>query len=193
MDIETPDKANAVMFAMQPIQMRDDHADFPALALANYMLGGGFLNSRLATRIRQKEGLSYGVGSALAAHPIDETAQFNAYAIFAPENADKVVAAFKEEIARALESGFTPEEVAAAKRGFLDRAQNRRASDRTVAAQLSSNLFFNRTMAFVEAQEKATEALTPEQIHAALKRHLDLTKTSIFRGGDFANKLADAD
>ena len=192
-DIETPDKANAVMFAMQPIQMRDDHADFPALALANYMLGGGFLNSRLATRIRQKEGLSYGVGSALAAHPIDDTAQFTAYAIFGPENADKVVAAFKEEIGRALESGFTPEEVAAAKSGFLDRAQNGRANDSAVAAQLSANLFFNRTMAFVEAQEQAIGALTPEQIHAALKRHVDLTKTSIFRGGDFANKLANSE
>ena len=190
-DIETPDKANAVMFAMQPIQMRDDHADFPALALANYMLGGGFLNSRLATRIRQKDGLSYGVGSAFSAHPIDETALFNAYAIFGPENANKVVAAFKEEIARALESGFTPEEVAAAKRGFLDGAQNGRANDGAVAAQLSSNLFFNRTMAFVEAREAAIAALTPEQIHAALKRHLDLAKMSVFRGGDFANKLAD--
>ena len=35
--------------------------------LGNYMLGGGFLNSRLATRIRQKEGLSYGVGSVFNA------------------------------------------------------------------------------------------------------------------------------
>ena len=161
------------------------------MALANYMLGGGFLNSRLATRIRQKDGLSYGVGSAFSAHPIDETALFNVYAIFGPENANKVVAAFKEEIARALESGFTPEEVAAAKRGFLDGAQNGRANDGAVAAQLSSNLFFNRTMAFVEAREEAIAALTPEQIHAALKRHLDLAKMSIFRGGDFANKLVD--
>lgn len=188
-DIETPDKANAVMYAMQPIQMRDDHADFPALALANYMLGGGFLNSRLATRIRQKDGLSYGVGSGFSAHPIDDDAQFFAYAIFGPENANKVVTAFREEMARALESGFTAEEVAAAKRGFLDSAQNGRTNDGAVAAQLSANLFFQRSMAFVEAQELAIERLTPEDIHAALKRHIDLAKVSIFRAGDFANKL----
>ena len=190
-DIETPDKANAITFATQSFPMRDDHADFPALALGNFMLGGGFLNSRLATRIRQKDGLSYGVGSGLSAHPIDDTAQFTFYAIFAPENANKVVAAFKEEMARALEAGFTAEEVAAAKRGFLDSAQNSRANDSQVAAQLSSNLFFDRTMAFVAAREEAIAKLTPEEIHAALNRHIDLAKVSVFRAGDFANKLTE--
>lgn len=43
------------------LNLRDDDPDYPALILGNYILGGGFLNSRLATRIRQKEGISYGV------------------------------------------------------------------------------------------------------------------------------------
>jgi zinc protease len=59
--IVTPDKTNAVMIARLNLPLRDDDPDFAALTVANYMLGGGFLNSRLATRIRQKEGISYGV------------------------------------------------------------------------------------------------------------------------------------
>lgn len=31
------------------------------------MMGGGFLNSRFAVRLRQKEGLSYGVASTFMA------------------------------------------------------------------------------------------------------------------------------
>ncbi len=62
-NFEAPDKANAFFIAGMNLAIRDDDPDFPALTLANYMLGGGFLNSRLAVRIRQKEGLSYGVGS----------------------------------------------------------------------------------------------------------------------------------
>lgn len=62
--INTPDKANAMFFAGMNIKMKNDHPDYPALLLGNYMLGGGFLNSRLAVRIRQKEGISYGVGSS---------------------------------------------------------------------------------------------------------------------------------
>ena len=188
-DIETPDKSNAVMMAGLTIGIRDDHPDFPALMLGNYMLGGGFLNSRLPKRIRQQEGLSYGVSSQFFASSQDELGQFFAFAIFAPENADRVVVAFKEEMQRALADGFADDEVAAAKRGYLDRAQNGRANDATVANMLSSNLYLQRTMAFVEQQEAAIDALTPDEILAAMRRHIDVESISIFRGGDFANKL----
>jgi zinc protease len=188
-DIETPDKANAMMIAVLPMPMRDDHPDYAALVLANEILGGGFLNSRLATRIRQQEGLSYGVGSQFSAHPRDEQAQFIGFAIFAPENADKVVVAFRDEIRKALESGFTAEEVDAAKRGYLDQAGNIRASDGALAQALATNLFWDRTLAFDAAHEAAIEGLTPDRILAAMRRHLDPDRISIFRGGDFANKL----
>ena len=177
------------MYAFQRFQMRDDHPDYPAMVIGNYMLGGGFLNSRLATRIRQQEGLSYGVGSGFSASSIDEIGTFNGYAIFAPENADKVVAAFKEEVRKALEEGFTAEEVDAAKRGWLDAAQRQRSSDSTIASILNSNLFLDRDMSFIAKREAAIAALTAQDINAALKRHLDLDKMSFFRGGDFANKL----
>ena len=188
-DIETPDKTNAVMVAFQRIRMRDDHPDYPALAIGNYLLGGGFLNSRLATRIRHEEGLSYGVGSQFGADSIDEVGAFQGYAIFAPENADKVVAAFREEIAKALEDGFTAEEVDAAKRGYLDAAQRQRSNDSTIADILNGNLELDRDMSFIARREAAIAALTPEAINAALKRHIDLDRMSFFRGGDFANKL----
>ncbi|MES4791876.1 MAG: insulinase family protein, partial [Chloroflexota bacterium] len=51
---ETPDKANALFIAGMNLNLRDDDPDYPALVLGNYMLGGGFLNSRLAVRIRQQ-------------------------------------------------------------------------------------------------------------------------------------------
>ena len=189
-DIETPDKTNAVLYAFQRFQMRDDHPDYPALIIGNYMMGGGFLNSRLATRIRQQDGLSYGVGSRFSASSLDEIGTFNGYAIFAPENADKVVAAFREEVANALESGFTAEEVEAAKSGYLDAAQRRRSSDSAVASILGSNMFLDRDMAFIANREAAIAALTPEEVVGAMQRHIDLDKMSFFRAGDFANKLA---
>ena len=138
-----------------------------------------------------QDGLSYGVGSQFGANAIDEIGTFNGYAIFAPENGDKVVAAFEEEVAKVLEGGFTDEEVDAAKRGWLDAAQRQRSSDSTVASILSSNLFLDRDMSFIAKREAAIAALTAEDINAAVKRHLDLDKMSIFRGGDFANKLTE--
>ena len=137
------------------------------------MLGGGFLNSRLATRIRQEEGLSYGVGASFGAQSLDEIGTFQGYAISSPENADKVVAAFREEVAKALDEGFTAEEVDAAKSGYLDALQRGRSNDATVANILSSNLFLDRDMDFIKRREAAIAALTADDINAALKRHLD--------------------
>ena len=186
--IETPDKSNALMFAVTLMPMRDDHPDFPALVLGNYMLGGGFLSSRLATRIRQKDGLSYGVGSQLGASALDERATFSGYAIFAPENGDKVLAAFQEELDLVLTSGFSAEEVDAAKRGLLDGAQSGRANDGGVAGALVSNLILGRTMEFVQKHEDAIGALSSEDILAAMQQHIDPAKISVFRAGDFASK-----
>ncbi len=189
MDIETPDKANAWMVAVAAFRMRDDDPRYPALRMADFMLGGGFLNSRLPTRIRQEEGLSYGVGSQLAVPALDDGAAFLTYAIFAPENGDRVVEAFRDEMRKALEEGFAQEELDAAKRGYLDAQQNGRSDDGSLADRLSGNLFRDRTMEFTAAQEEAIEGLTLEEVNSALRDYVALDGISVFRAGDFAGRL----
>ncbi|MBK9314381.1 MAG: insulinase family protein [Acidobacteria bacterium] len=184
--IETPDKANAFFVAGLNLNIRDDDPDYPALVLGDYMLGGGFLNSRLATRIRQKEGLSYGVGSQLSAGSLDKAGVFLSYAIYAPQNAAKLEAAFKDEIAKALKDGFTADEIKAAKSGWLQSRQVSRAQDPELAARLRGYAFLDRTLAWDADFERKVEALTPVQITAALRKHINPDKISIVKAGDFA-------
>lgn len=190
--LETPDKANAFFLAGLNLNLREDDPDYPALVLGNYMLGGGFLNSRLGTRIRQKEGISYGVGTQLQASPIDKSGIFLTFAIYAPQNVDRLEAAFKEEVARALKDGFTEDEVKAAKSGWLQAQQVSRAQDNELAARLSSNLYLNRTMAWDDTFEKKVMALTPDEIVAAMRRYIDPAKITIVKAGDFAKAKAAA-
>ena len=185
---ETPDKANAFFWARLNLKMRDDNPDYPALTLGNFMLGGGFLNSRLATRIRQKEGLSYGVGSGFNAGSLDESGGFFAQAIYAPENVEKLEAAFKDELQKVVTEGFTAQEIEEAKKGFLLSRQRNRASDGVLVNNLANYLFLNRTYAWDTDFEKKLEALTPEQINAAMKKYMTIDKISIFKAGDFAKK-----
>jgi zinc protease len=185
-NIETPDKANAFFLAGLGMEMRDDNPDYPALILGNYMLGGGFLNSRLATRIRQKEGLSYGVGSQFFAGSLDNVGTFNAYAIYAPENATKLEAAFKEEIQKVITDGFTAEEVAAAKSGWTQGQSVTRAQDNSLANTLNNYQFINRDMKWVESYEKAVNAISVEQINAVMKKYIKPEMISYVKAGDFA-------
>ena len=188
--IETPDKANAIFYAGLQLPVRDDHPDYPALVLGNYMLGGGFLNSRLAVRVRQKEGLSYGVGSQFNASSLDTVGMFTVSAIYAPQNLGRLEKAIDEEIRRAINEGFTTEEVAAAKSGWLQAQQVSRAQDGELARKLSSYQFLNRKLAWDAALEQKVAALTSEQITAALQRQLDAGKLSVVKAGDFAKAAA---
>src|SRR6185436_15427390 len=117
--IETPDKANAAFFAGQRLQLRDDQPDFAAMTIGNFIVGGGLLNSRLVTRLRQKEGISYAAQSVLQVQSLDRTGVFIALAIYAPQNVDRVLTAVREELDKVRTEGFTPQEVDAAKSGYL--------------------------------------------------------------------------
>lgn len=184
--LPAPDKANAFFVAGFNVKLRDNHPDYAALLLGNYMLGGGFLNSRLASRIRGKEGLSYGVGSGMTISSLDEWGRFTANAIYAPQNVDKLEAAFKEEIARMLKDGFTAEEVEAAKSGYLQSRQVSRAQDNELATRLNNYLFLGRTLRWDADLDAKLKALTPEQVSAAMRRHIDPAKITIIKAGDFA-------
>jgi len=187
---ETPDKANAFFVARLNLKVRDDNPDYPALVLGNYMLGGGFLNSRLAARIRGKDGLSYGVGSQFSASSLDETGSFFATAIYAPENADKLEAAFKDEIRKATAEGFTAAEIEAAKSGWLQSRQLSRAQDRELSGRLNSYLFLNRTIAWDAELENKIQSLTAEQINAAMRKYLTPDNITIIKAGDFTKAKA---
>ncbi|KAA3630151.1 MAG: insulinase family protein [Bacteroidetes bacterium] len=182
----TPDKANAMFFAGVTIPMGQNNDDYPAMVLGNFMLGGGFLNSRLATRIRQDEGLSYGVGSFFNARALDENAVFGAYAIYAPENVKKLEQAFKEEITKVVEKGFTAEELEAAKTGWLQSREVGRSNDRGLASTLESNLYYDRDMMWAKEFEEKVKNLTVEQVNAVMKKYLENPEKFVYvKAGDF--------
>jgi zinc protease len=184
--VDTPDKPNAVYYAGLRLNLRDDDPDYPAVVLGNYMLGGGFLNSRLATRVRQKEGLSYGISSQFQASSLDRTGVFLITAIYAPQNAARLETAIKEELTRALADGFTDDEVKAAKAGWLQSNQVTRAQDPSLAGRLNTLSYINRTLAWDAELESIVSGLTPAEIKAALVKHISLAKISFVKAGDFA-------
>ncbi len=182
---ETPDKANAMFIAGLNLELRDDDPDYPALTFGNYMLGGA-MNSRLKVRIREKEGLSYGVGSNLNAHPLDRSGSFTSFAIYAPENAAKLEAVYKEELNGVLGNGFSAEELSVAKTGYMQARQLGRAQDRELVRKLALYLFLDRKITWDAEFEKKIESLTAEQIQSALRKQLDPSQISFFKAGDFA-------
>jgi zinc protease len=192
LNLETPDKANSVLLALHPVPMKDDAQAYPALLMANYMLGGGALRSRLADRIRQKEGLSYGVGSQLQVPSRDPAGMWVAFAISAPQNTAKVEAALREELDKAMKEGFTDAELADAKKAWLQSQQVSRTNDAPLAGRLSTYLSFDRTFAFDKELEAKVAGLTLAQVNEALRAHVKPEAVSVIKAGDFAKAAAGA-
>lgn len=180
---ETPDKANAMYLAGLNVNVTDASPDYPALVLASYLLGG-HAKARFYDRIRGKDGLSYGVFTQFSAG-FEEPGGFLMGAITNPANILKVEAAFKEELARALDAGFGDEELKSAKNGWLQAQQVRRSQDAALAGELRGFARQRRTMQYTADLEAKVAALTSAQIVDALKRHVAGPAVSIFRAGDF--------
>jgi zinc protease len=169
--LRVPDKQNATMLAKLDVPLSDNDADYPALMMANYLLGSGG-SSRLWKRVREGEGLSYDVRSVIQWDTVEPHSQWISSAIFAPQNQPKVEAGVRDEMARALKDGFTAQELAEGQRGLLSRRRLSRAQDASVAATMALNVYLGRTFAKSAQVDAALEKLTVADINAALRKYL---------------------
>lgn len=190
--INTPEKANATYAAGTVFSMRDDDADYPLLVMADFILGGGSLSSRLGDRVRQKEGLSYGVRSGLTASSIDKRTAFSIFAICNPANMERLKQVIDEEVSKLLNDGVTSDELDNAKKGYLQGQEVARTDDASLAKILSDNLRAGRTMKYYADLEKKIAAATPAQVGEACRKYIDPKRLVIFEAGDFKSKPAEA-
>ena len=183
--IELADKANAFLIGRTALALNDTDAEFPAMLLASYLFGES-PSSRLFERLRQKDGLSYGVGSVLGANSFEENSPFRIYAIFAPENLARVRADLTEELTLAATAGFTDAEVQTGKEGLLQERRLARTQDGTVASALANQAFLGRTWAFSAALDAAIEKLTTAEVNAAFRKYVKVGEFAYAFAGDFA-------
>jgi zinc protease len=182
--LNTPDKQNANLELVLPLAMNDDHPDFAAMLMANEMFGAS-ASSRLWMRIRETDGLSYDVRSQIDWSPFEANSPWLASAIFAPQNQPRVEAAFREETLRVLKDGFSQAELDNQRAGLLASRRLGRAQDAAVAGRLVSNLHLGRRFERAQRLDDALAKLTPEQVNAAFRKHIDPARWAAAWGGDF--------
>lgn len=108
---ELPLPQTLIMFSGPGIKREDP--DFYAAYVLNYILGGGTFSSRLTDDIREKRGLTYGVGTGLSIQPHFWRWQGSSSTM--NDKADEVVKLIRENIARLGREGPTAAELADAK------------------------------------------------------------------------------
>ncbi|HXF81008.1 MAG TPA: pitrilysin family protein, partial [Usitatibacter sp.] len=185
--IDTPDKANAFYTAGLQFRMQDTDPDYAALLVANRVLGGG-PGSQLWQRVREKEGLSYGIGSGITVSQYESRGSFTTSAIYAPQNLARLEKAYQEELALAATQGFAEARLRDAKAGLLQARTLQRAQDAQLADTLTDRLDVDRTLAFDKKIDADIAAVTLDQANAAFRKYVDPARLTTVRAGDFAKK-----
>ncbi len=186
--IETPDKANAFFFSSQQYRLADDNPEYASLVLGNFILGGGSLSSRLGNRVRQQEGLSYGVRSGVSARARDNRVDFTLYAITNPQNKDRLINVLREELIRIRDEGITEAELNEAKMAYLQAERVKRSSDGALTSELLGTIFNERTMKYHADHEDQIRDATVDSVNAAIRKYIDPERLVMAIAGDFATK-----
>lgn len=188
-DYLTPDKENGAAVGKISFSMDRKSPDYPAFVIANEMLGsGGFLTARIPTRLREKEGISYGAGSYVNI-PIDNNvASWAWYAFFNPTKKDAVNKALKEEVNKAVKDGFTEEEFKSNLTSWLNSRKTGLGNDNTLMGLVNSQLQYGQSLDEYDALEAKVSALKVSQVNEVLRKYISEDKlTSVF-AGDFNKK-----
>ncbi len=187
--INTPDKENAAAFGAITLQMDQSNKDYPALLMANEILGsGGFLSARLPMRLREKEGISYGVGSYVQVPVSNEVALWGYYAFLNPTKRDAVEKAIKEEVGKALTTGFTQEELDTNKKSYQNGRLTDLGNDGMLMNLVLQKLQYGIALENFDQHNQKVQNLKLSEVNSVIKKYLSLDKLTSVYGGDFTKK-----
>ncbi|MNX94184.1 Peptidase M16 inactive domain protein [compost metagenome] len=185
----TPDKENGAAVGKISFSMDRKSPDYPALVIANEMLGsGGFLTARIPTRLREKEGISYGAGSYVNIPVENNVASWGWYAFYNPTKKDAVNKALKEEVNKAVKDGFTEAEYKSNLTSWLNSRKTGLGNDNTLMGLVNGQLLYGVPLEEYDALEAKVSALKVSQVNDVLRKYINEDKlTSVF-AGDFNKK-----
>ena len=185
----TPDKENAIALGTESFKMNQKSPDYPAFVLANEILGsGGFLSARLPMRLREKEGISYGVGSFINIPISNDVASWGYYALLNPTKRDAVESAIKEEVSKALKDGFTADELMTNKKSYANIQKTMLGMDNTLINLVNKKLQYGISLDEYDTLNSKIAELKLEEVNSALRKYLTLDKVTSVYAGDFNKK-----
>jgi zinc protease len=181
--VAMPDKASADVVLAQPSNLERLDADYLACVLANSALGQSSLTSRLGVRVRDTEGLTYGIHSGFAATHL--AGPFAVTLTVKPESRDAAIAATMEEIRRFLAEGITPKELTDEKSSHAGRYKVDLGSNGGMAHAIDAAVYYGLGVAYLDEFPALVARVTKEEADAAFAKRVDPDKFTIVSAGAF--------
>ncbi len=165
-DFPTPQ--STILFGHQGITRNDP--DFFAAFILNEVLGGSRFTARLMTEVREKRGLTYGIGSYLA--PMDQAEMMIGQFASANEKAAEAIQIVRDEWAKMLANGVTAGELTATKTYLTGSYPLRFDGNGPIAKILVGMQMEGLPMDYAVTRNAQIEAVTQEDVKRVAQRLL---------------------
>ncbi|MCX6951907.1 MAG: pitrilysin family protein [Verrucomicrobia bacterium] len=176
-----PEKTNVSVVWGQPTGLRYADTDTLALRVGTAALGSGF-TGRLMANVRDKEGLTYGIGSYVAGDTFVD-GDWRIQGNFAPAMLEKGIESTKRQLTEWYKNGITDAELAQRKTGMAGTYKVGLSTTAGMAGTILATLNRELDLAFIDTYPARVGALTKEQVNGAIKKHLDPEKMVIIKAG----------
>jgi zinc protease len=187
--IQVPDKKNASLYGAINLQLKETDADYPALEIANELLGGGaFLSSRIPQRLRESEGMSYGAGSFLDISYKYAASSWGMYAIFNPLYKERLDSALHDEIKKALQGGFKEDEFKKSVASWMQQRKTSLGLDNAIVSMLNTYQKREIDLGYYTSLEERVQKLTVKDVNEVLRKYMNENKLVLVYAGDFKKK-----
>jgi len=178
-----PDKPNLDVVLGHAGGLRRRDGDFLAAVLGNSVLGHSTLSSRLGQRLRDREGLTYGVisrffGASLVDGPWAVTFSVSL------ANLDKAVASVRDEIGRLLADGPDEAEMADERAAMAGSYRVALATPGGVARELARLARHGLPVSEIDTLPEAVLATSTAGVREALRRHVDPSRLAVAVAGE---------
>ena len=179
--VQLPDKTSVSVVIGQPSGLRAGDADWLALNVGTGVLGRGF-TSRLIGNIRDREGLTYGIGAGLAGDSFREGI-WQTKATFSPALLDRGLASTRREIESWWRDGVTAGELEYRKSAAAGQFTVTLETTRGLAEQLLRCAERGFPVSWLDEFPGKVRDLTLEQVNDAIRKHLDPAKMVTVKAG----------
>ena len=169
-DVFMPGKTSVSVVMGQASGLKYSDPDYQAIRVATAILGSGF-TGRLMANVRDKEGLTYGIGSSLSSDTFTD-GDWRMTATFSPTLLDKGIASAKRQLTSWYEQGVTADEVERRKANLIGTFEVGLATSGGVANSLLTTVHRGFDLGWLDRYANTLNALTTEQVNAAIKKHL---------------------
>lgn len=177
-----PDKQNVDVRIGHAIGLRRDEPEYVPLYLGNYILGGNF-SARLMAVIRDEMGLTYGIRSGLSGVTTDYEGHWYVGVTLSQENVERGVEATMAEVRRFVEDGVRADEVEEKKTTITGSFKVGLATTGGLASALLANVERGFDVGYLDRFPAEIEALTLDQVNAAIRSHLDPANVHVALAG----------